>query len=90
MSDGPIHQAFGLTYAAYFVMPRSVLQEMPEDWQQRFVDLINDLHDTLEYDEPDYHVQARDKHGRFITDELRHYRHPVPGLVRAKDTPTEA
>jgi hypothetical protein len=41
---GPIHGHFGLTYANYLVIPRSLLQSMPEQWQQQFVDLVDELH----------------------------------------------
>lgn len=41
-----IHGWFGLTYASYLVVPRSVLQSMPADWQDRFVHLLGELDDT--------------------------------------------
>lgn len=45
--NGPVHDWFGLTYAGYLVVPRLILQELPYDWQRRFVGLMveaNDLH----------------------------------------------
>ena len=33
----PIHAAFGLTYSAYLVVPRLAMQQMPQQWQARFV-----------------------------------------------------
>lgn len=41
-----IHMYFGLTYAEYLVIPRSVLQSMPEEWQFKFVKLLDELDDT--------------------------------------------
>lgn len=41
-----IHGWFGLTYASYLVVPRSVLQSMPADWQARLVQLLGELDDT--------------------------------------------
>jgi hypothetical protein len=69
-SDGPIHQMFGLTYSSYFCVPRLALQEMPIEWQEAFVALVEQLPVT-----PEYTVLLRDPKGRrFITDPWRHYR----------------
>ena len=48
MSDGPVHVFFGLTYSNYLVVPRSVLQSMPEEWQAQFVGLLEDMQDTVQ------------------------------------------
>lgn len=58
--DEAIHEYFGLTYANYLVRPRTLLQSMPGEWQQRFVQLLNELETAFEH-EPQaqrYHVQA--------------------------------
>lgn len=39
-----IHTSFGLSYANYLVLPRTLLQSMPEDWQHQFVALVDGLH----------------------------------------------
>lgn len=72
----PVHKAFGLTYAAYFVVPRCVLQSMPYYWQVHFVNLMAILHETIDYEYENlvYYVQLRDKRGRFIKDEFADYR----------------
>lgn len=44
-----VHQWFGLSYAQYLTVPRSVLQSMPEDWQQRFVDCLNELDEAIDW-----------------------------------------
>lgn len=41
-----IHTHFGLSYAQYLVLPRSVLQSMPEEWQHKFVSLLEELDET--------------------------------------------
>jgi hypothetical protein len=41
-----IHTYFGLSYADYLVLPRSVLQSMPEEWQLKFVSLLDELDET--------------------------------------------
>lgn len=38
-----IHTWFNLTYANYLVVPRSVLQSMPDEWQQRFVGCLEEM-----------------------------------------------
>ncbi len=68
--EQPVHDAFGLTYASYLVVPRLVLQAMPVAWQRKFVALLEQLPDT-----PVYSVQRRDPCGRFIPDPLADYRH---------------
>lgn len=70
-----IHTWFNLTYANYLVLPRSVLQSMPDEWQSSFVGLLEEL--SAAYgglDWPDYTVNARQPHGgRFMKDPIPHY-----------------
>jgi len=75
-SDEPIHMWFGLTYASYFVMPRSVLQAMPLQWQRRFVLLMQEAEDAGVEVSARYAVNARDLNGRFYRDPLAQYRRP--------------
>lgn len=86
-SDGPVWNAFGLTYASYAVFPRRALQSMPEEWQQRFVDLINEAHETLEDGalSGDYNVVYR-LNGKIAKDPMRQYRHAVPVAHKDKIT----
>ena len=44
-----IHQFFGLSYANYLVLPRSVLQSMPDEWQRRFVKCLEELDETIDW-----------------------------------------
>jgi hypothetical protein len=56
----PIHGFFGLTYGTHLVLPRSVLQSMPVEWQREFVKLMHEYADaTAELDIPNYQVTAR-------------------------------
>lgn len=74
--ERPIDEMFGLTYANYFVVPRSILQSMSVRWQKRFVILQREmaaLFGPLLRD--DYVVQVRGKDGRFVEDDLAQYRH---------------
>lgn len=71
----PIHAWFGLTYAKYLVLPRSILQSMPIAWQRDFVKLLEQL-DTncinMGIETPDYSVSAK-KDGKFVRDPYRDY-----------------
>lgn len=68
-----IHGWFSLTYANYLCLPRSVLQSMPGEWQERFVGMLNELEARYGHlDWPEYTVSAR-KNGKFIKDPIPHY-----------------
>jgi hypothetical protein len=41
--DGPIHLWFNLTYSNYLVLPRTLMQSMPVDWQTRMVACLEEL-----------------------------------------------
>ncbi len=65
--NGPIHEAFGLTYAAYAVFPRVLLCEMPEDWQRRFLALMGEFEKEFPgYDNVTYNLKR-------VLDEYAHY-----------------
>ena len=86
--DGPIHLMFGLSYANYFIMQRSVLQAMPIPWQEKFVALMRELEETVDLDKipQSFQVEAcnpnsaaveDDQEPELITDPYRDYRHPL-------------
>lgn len=79
--DEPMHTWFSLSYAHYLVVPRSIVQSMPVKWQQRMVELLEEMKETLDIDDApsSYWVRARDG-GRFVGDPYSQYRHrpPVP------------
>jgi hypothetical protein len=53
--EAPIHAWFGLSYSSYFVLPRLAMQEMPIDWQERFIALMAEA-EALGLETPNYHV----------------------------------
>lgn len=59
-TDGPIHRHFGLSYSNYLVLPRTLLQSMPLDWQERAVALLDELAAAFSHiEQPDcYEVTA--------------------------------
>lgn len=74
--DDAIHGWFGLSYASYLVLQRTVLQSMPQEWQRKFVALLEEL-DSTEWAEEiprmGYTVLTRDSRGRIMRDPLRDY-----------------
>ena len=72
-----VHSFFGLTYANYLVLHRSILQSMPEDWQEKFVTLLDQLDAAIVRAgielAPEYDVRCRDTDGRYMRDPVPHY-----------------
>lgn len=69
-----VHEMFGLTYAAYLVLPRSILQSMPAGWQKQFCELMAQYDQATDgLDGYDYSVQAKDGDGKFVSDPFRDY-----------------
>lgn len=56
MHGAPIHEWFGLSYSNYFVMPRLAIQDLPHEWQRRFIALMDEAHDLHGMTTPSYHV----------------------------------
>jgi hypothetical protein len=44
-----IHGYFGLSYANYLTLSRTLLQSMPDEWQTRFVDCLRELDDAFRH-----------------------------------------
>lgn len=82
----PMWDWFGLSYANYLVLPRTLICGMPDEWQQKMVDLLEEMQETYDSEkiDGDYHVTVRDDNGRFKKDPLSNYRHP-PKLPYKKD-----
>ena len=71
-----IHEWFGLTYSNYLTLPRSLLQSMPDEWQERFVKCLEEMRAAFSHlgDMPDcYTVNARAAHGKFAHDPYADY-----------------
>ena len=68
-----VHDFFGLTYASYLVVPRSILQSMDASWQHRFSVLMEEATDLYSGYEMDYRVNKVDSRGKFTPDPLKNY-----------------
>ena len=60
----PVHEWFELTYSNYLVLPRTLLQSMPVDWQQRMVASLDELRAAFEHipQAEGYKVEAATSH----------------------------
>lgn len=59
-----IHKHFSLTYANYLVLPRTLLQSMPDEWQTSFVRLLDQFDDAFGHvpQAEGYEVHAATEH----------------------------
>lgn len=75
---GPVHTWFELSYAQYLTVPRSILQSMPREWQERFVACLNELDAARDWRpaEGRYWVRLKDGSGKYVADPFMQYRHP--------------
>jgi len=55
-----VHTWFELTYSNYLVLPRTLMQSMPAEWQRRMVACLEELDEAFEHVEqaPGYNVVA--------------------------------
>lgn len=74
----PFHEWFGLTYSAYLVLPRAILEALPEDLQHRLIACIDEAKDLIDCDQinDNYSVKLRDSDGRYMVDPFANYRYP--------------
>ena len=49
MVERKIHDWFGLSYAQYLTIPRSIMEAMPTEWQLQFTKLLEELDDTYDW-----------------------------------------
>ena len=73
--EPPFHGWFGLSYSHYIVIPRSLLEAMPHDWQKRAIVLFNEFREVFDHN-ADYMIKLRGEDGKFLHDPLANYRHP--------------
>jgi hypothetical protein len=92
IDNGAVHEWFSLSYTNYMILQRRALESMPLEWQERFVALIEEMHESLDIQAigiqewPDtYWVRLHGARGQFIHDPLAEYRHapriPLKGMT---------
>lgn len=47
--DGPVHTWFSLTYSNYLVLPRTLMQSMPLEWQERLTGCLDEMRTAFEH-----------------------------------------
>ncbi len=74
-SSEPVHGWFELSYAQYLTIPRSVLQSMPMDWQERFVRCLDELDELIDWRPKQgcYWVKLKNDNGQFVKDGFADY-----------------
>ena len=81
--DGAIQQYFELTYANFLVLPRTVMMDMPTEWQDKFVALLEELDEQTSWRDElagysigvDFYTIGGCKCS--IPESFGNYRHPV-------------
>jgi hypothetical protein len=63
--EDPIHLWFSLSYSSYFVMPRAAMQAMPIEWQEKFIELMDEAEETG-METPSYHVLRADPEYTYV------------------------
>ena len=85
-----ISERFGSSEASWFCIPRIVLESMPLFWQEKFVELIDEMHEEFDLDIIDklqIQVSARNpRTGKYqqIPTFLNDYRHGSIEFLRIK------
>lgn len=71
----PIHDWFELSYSNYLVLPRSILQSAPVEWQRRFVTCLHELKSSVYHLDvnDNYTVLLKDGNGHFTSDPYSDY-----------------
>jgi hypothetical protein len=63
-----VHAWFGLSYSNYLVLPRTLLQSMPDEWQHRFVACLNELQDAFSHVEQAHGYKVQPAVEREVSD----------------------
>lgn len=69
---------FGLSYASFCVLPRVLMEAMPDEWQRQMAKLLNEYDDAFP-NQPDIGTRVqitKDKKLIKTPDWLINYRHP--------------
>lgn len=78
---------FSLDYASWLTLPRVLMHEMPDEWQDKMSDLLNEWDETWDTSGIDYKftVSMKEHNGRFIKmpDWLCNYRYPKRDVIES-------
>ncbi len=73
---------FGLSYASWVTLPRVLMHEMPDEWQARMAELMQEFDRTFKH-VPQFDTQVQlKKDGKFVrAPDWLAYRHPDRDLI---------
>ena len=78
---------FGLSYSCWLTLPRSLMHSMPDDWQRRMADLLEEYDEAWAIPKKDWmdiHVAGK-RHGKFCKlpdwTSRQMYRHPCKEVI---------
>ncbi len=78
---------FGLSYSSFLVLPRSLMHEMPEQWQEKMAELLHEYDETFDTSGvcQQVIVCAKNEENRFmhLPQWLLNYRHPDKKTINA-------
>lgn len=81
-----LHTWFGLSYAAFVVMPRVAMMQLPKEWQEKMSELLHQYDETVNTAAFGVHscfVTVKDESNKFMKmpEQLINYRHPSKETV---------
>ena len=71
---------FGLSYASWLTLPRVLMHEMPDDWQEQMAQLLEEFdREFPDWNGQQLYVTAKKSNGRFakLPQALCQYRRPM-------------
>ena len=48
MANHKLSEWFGLSYSSFCVMPRVLMEDMPDEWQEKMAELLNQYDDAFD------------------------------------------
>ncbi len=81
MLNDRLHTWFGLSYASFLTIPRVLMQEMPNEWQEKMAELLEEYDETFDTSDIGINstkVMAVNGKNKFtkMPEQLLNYRHP--------------
>ncbi len=85
-------QWFSLSYAAWLTLPRVLMHEMPDEWQRKMAELLNEFDDTWKPQDCSIFITMK-RNGKFVRiPDWLDYRHPdrdtIDSMRRSENEPS--
>lgn len=78
--DQTVNDWFELTYARWLTLPRVLLEQMPDEWQYKFTELMREFDEMWDWIPNDFRFYVVGRENGKVTklpDYLCEYRHPI-------------